>query len=158
MIGISHFLSAVDKTQRTKASLVKVPECQAADDRDDDETVLSISSPDQAPRTKTCACSKMSGTVNSLQADYIKRRWLEIKDNDILPETIEPPRIDLTKPPKLSDYLLKPTFVFHPERQYGLSFGNAACPFCSAVGTLRFKEMGRPRHIHTFDSDAYYIR
>ena len=159
MIGVSGFLSALEKTQRRKESLVRAPSCPPPTDPDDSEPVATSSSPDQAPRTRPCAtCNRVSGTVNEAQEMYIRKRWDELKHAPDLPTVIQPPKINLQKPPRLADYLLKPTVVFHPERQYHFSLSDSPCPLCHASGGIRFKEMSRPRQIHSMHSDLYFIR
>ena len=119
------------------------------------------SSPSDRPTTEQCqdsSCGKMSGTVNNLQIQWMKscQETYLADSTTSIPIRTDPPIPKLSQEPELSSYLLKPFFMVHPERQFGVVISGERCPSCE-TGVLKFKQFSAPRHCQGLATDMYAV-
>lgn len=150
--GVEGILKWIAATQRSIDEAVKPsPDIDASFP----DAPSYYSSPMERPSREKChACSKLSGSINSLQMEWIAKQL----DSETYPLWIYPTLPKWTTRPNVKDYLLKPVQIYHPEHQLGISISVlGSCPFCSRKGTLRFHGWTDPRHVHCLETDAYQV-
>lgn len=125
----------------------------SGDSRPERETFYR--SPMDRPSSEKCfKCSKLSGTVNQLQKDWITRQLTRRE----FPEWVFPTLPKWNRKPLLQEYLLKPLHIYHPEQQLGIAISTLGkCPFCSRFKSLEFKSWTEPRHVHCLEQDAFQV-
>lgn len=158
MFGLHSILESIDKTQRSTNELVPIP---MEIDSDEKEST-AYSSPSERPGKEPCfVCSKISGTTNDKQLEWISKVLLkhpvDSSSSQRIPMEIKPDIPLWSKPPVLDEYLLKPLFIWHPENQFGISIAKEKCPYCAKEGSVKIKEWITPRHIHCLSTDAYMV-
>lgn len=156
MNGLQEILDFLDKTQRTKASLINCPE--PSDEKTRESPPPQYASPQDCPRTKTCHCGKISGTINNAQREWCNDILKRSRSTGVVNMWNHCPLPRFDSPPQLRQYILKPLHIFSPQHQYSIDVESRPCPHCGTRFSLRFKEFSAPRHVEGLHTDFYTSR
>ena len=159
MKGVDDILTLLMETQRSIDQLVP-PAPEIPRSSLPSELPPYYSSPSDRPATEQCSsssCNKISGTVNQVQLDWIKScQEAYLADKNQIPIRTDPPIPLWSQEPLLKPYLLKPFYIVHPERQFGVIICGEKFPSCDS-GVLRFKQFSAPRHCQGIATDMYAV-
>ena len=152
MNGYQFILKRLESTQRAQVDLFTPGPCVPPIESEN----ARYKCPEDSPKSRTCRCGKVSGTLNDLQADFIKQFLQTTNSKTRLPLWHLPDLPNFRNKPLLKSYLLKPLALWHPEKQFGVDINEKRCPECR-TGTLIFKQWSIPRHFHDMTTDAYFV-
>ena len=121
--GIGSLLRRLAQTQRRIDSLVKSMSIQETAGQFSD-SMTAYTSPNAAPKCRACGkkeCGNLSGTINAIQEDFVKRSLSRISRNGYVPTCIEPVRPKYTVKPEWQAYCTKSVILWDPEAQIGVA-------------------------------------